>query len=216
MRACKEAGFRCQVASFPLSCPEAMNQIHAWNQDPHVHGIIVQLPAPDADDYINAIHPDKDVDGLGKNSSFIPCTAKGVMVMIDAVPCGESGKHAVVIGRSRLVGKPLAKLLLDADFTVTVCHSKTQDLASITRTADVLISAAGVPNLVTADMVKPGATVIDVGINKHEGKTVGDVCFDEVKEVAGYITPVPGGVGPMTVAMLLDNTAEAFRRCDKF
>lgn len=216
MRACKEAGFICTTANFPEAGPHVLRQIDDWNNDPNVHGIIVQLPAPNSDVYTAFIAGHKDVDGLQKGSVFTPCTAKGVMHMLNTIYEDGAGKHAVVVGRSELVGRPLASLLLNKNYTITVCHSKTQDLASITRTADVLVSATGVPHLIKGDMIKPGSVVIDVGINKLGDKTVGDVCFEEAKDIAGCITPVPGGVGPMTVAMLLENTREAFEQRDVF
>lgn len=208
--ACSRLGYMCQTVSLPESdVDRGMEILMRWAEDPTIHGIIVQLPAPEAGTLLKLIPPYKDVDGLRPDSRFKPCTALAVMHLI-----GEkdlSGYHAVVVGRSEIVGKPVAKLLLDADATITVCHSKTEDLGAITSQADILIVAAGKQDLITADMVKPGATVIDVGINRDPttNKLVGDVDFSMVKYVAGQITPVPGGVGPMTVAMLMENVYQA-------
>jgi len=187
-----------------------------------VHGILVQLPLPkhmDSHKVIETISPAKDVDGFHVASAgalmvgqpgFWPCTPYGCLKMLDAIGYDLKGKHAVVIGRSNIVGKPMAMMLLARDATVTICHSRTQDLAAFTRTADVVVAAVGKRNVLTRDMVKPGAVVIDVGMNRNdEGKLCGDVDFAGVKEVAGWITPVPGGVGPMTRAMLLVNTLQA-------
>ena len=191
------------------------------NQDASVHGILVQLPLPkhlDEASVLRLIDPDKDVDGFHAMNSgrlmngqpgFVPCTPLGVMKLLESYDIDPCGKHAVVIGRSNIVGKPMAMLLLAANATVTVCHSRTQNLAEITRQADILVAAVGRANFVTADMVKPGAAVFDVGINRVDGQIVGDVDYDAVSEVAGYITPVPGGVGQMTIAMLLANTLDA-------
>ena len=191
------------------------------NADASVDGILVQLPLPkhlDEASVLRLIDPDKDVDGFHAMNSgrlmngqpgFVPCTPLGVMKLLEAYGIDPAGKHAVVIGRSNIVGKPMAMLLLRANATVTICHSRTQNLADITRQADILVAAVGRANFVTADMVKPGAAVIDVGINRVDGKLVGDVDFDAVSGVAGYITPVPGGVGQMTIAMLLANTLDA-------
>lgn len=184
--------------------------------------IILQLPVKDGklkDAIIARIPPMKDVDGLGAENTYWiysgrnplhgPCTPQAICKLLIHYNIPLAGKHVVIVGRSYLVGRPLAEMMLQADATVTVCHSKTEDLASITRTADIIVSAAGCPNLITADMVKPGAAVVDVGINRVNGKLVGDVDFENVKEVAGYITPVPGGVGPVTVATLMLETARA-------
>ena len=193
------------------------------NADPAVTGILLQLPLPGhlrADDLLALIDPDKDVDGLTEASAgrlalgkpgLRPCTPSGVIRMLDSAGVDLRGKHAVVIGRSNLVGKPQAQLLLERDATVSICHRHTADLAAITRTADVLVVAAGVPHLVGADAVKPGATVIDVGIHRTDTGLCGDVDTEAVARVAGAVTPVPGGVGPMTIAMLLWNTVEAAR-----
>jgi methylenetetrahydrofolate dehydrogenase (NADP+)/methenyltetrahydrofolate cyclohydrolase len=198
--------------------------IKALNADKRVNGILLQLPLPDhldQDPLIALIDPAKDVDGLtpisagmliqGREGAIAPCTPAGVMVLLREAEVEVEGARAVVIGRSILVGKPLATLLLAANATVTHCHSRTRDLASICREADILVAAAGKPGLIGAEMVREGATVIDVGTNRVDGKLVGDVAFDSVKERAGAITPVPGGVGPMTRAMLLVNTLAAAR-----
>ena len=221
--ACKKAGIRSTVLRLPENCTQAEleDAVRALNEDASVHGILVQLPLPDHLDeaaVLRLIDPDKDVDVFHAMNSgrlmngqrgFVPCTPLGVMRMLEAYGIPVRGKHAVVIGRSNIVGKPMAMLLLAADATVTICHSKTENLAQIARQADILVAAVGRPRFVTADMVKPGATVIDVGINRVDGAIVGDVDFDGVSEVAGYLTPVPGGVGQMTIAMLLANTLDA-------
>ena len=195
--------------------------IKKLNDDDTVHGILVQLPLPkhmDKQRVLSCISPDKDVDGLHAvnagalmtgSRGFIPCTPKGILHLVKSTGIDVSGKRCTVVGRSSLVGKPAALLMLNSDATVTVCHSRTADLGSITKEADILICAAGRPKLITADMVKPGAVVIDVGQNKIDGKWCGDVDFEPVEKIAGYITPVPGGVGPMTIAMLMQNTVEA-------
>ena len=221
--ACKKAGIRSTVLRLPETCAqdELENAVRTLNADDSVHGILVQLPLPahlDEAAVLRLIDPDKDVDGFHAMNSgrlmngqrgFVPCTPLGVMRMLEAYDIPVRGKHAVVIGRSNIVGKPMAMLLLAADATVTICHSRTENLAQITRQADILVAAVGRPRFVTADMVKPGAAVIDVGINRVDGAIVGDVDFDGVSEVAGYLTPVPGGVGQMTIAMLLANTLDA-------
>lgn len=223
--ACKKAGIHSTVLRLPENCTQAEleDAVRALNEDASVHGILVQLPLPDHLDeaaVLRLIDPDKDVDGFHAMNSgrlmngqrgFVPCTPLGVMRMLEAYGIPVRGKHAVVIGRSNIVGKPMAMLLLAADATVTICHSKTENLAQIARQADILVAAVGRPRFVTADMVKPGATVIDVGINRVDGAIVGDVDFDGVSEIAGYLTPVPGGVGQMTIAMLLANTLDAAR-----
>ncbi|XKE46959.1 bifunctional methylenetetrahydrofolate dehydrogenase/methenyltetrahydrofolate cyclohydrolase FolD [Halomonas organivorans] len=205
-----------------------LNQlIEQLNHDPRVHGILVQLPLPshlDEEEVIAAINPAKDVDGFhplnvgalaAGQASLVPCTPQGCMIMLRQVHPDLSGKHAVVVGRSNIVGKPMAALLLQANCTVTIAHSRTRDIASLCRNADIVVAAAGRRELVDADWIKPGATVIDVGINavEVEGKRrlVGDVAFEAVAEKAGAITPVPGGVGPMTIACLLLNTTRAAR-----
>ena len=220
-------GLRSTLERLPATLPEAdlLARIRALNADASVHGILVQLPLPkhmDSHKVIETISPAKDVDGFHVASAgalmvgqpgFWPCTPYGCLKMLDSIGYDLRGKHAVVIGRSNIVGKPMAMMLLGRDATVTVCHSRTQDLKALTLQADVVVAAVGKRNVLTADMVKPGAVVIDVGMNRNdEGKLCGDVDFEGVKEVAGWITPVPGGVGPMTRAMLLVNTIEAAER----
>jgi methylenetetrahydrofolate dehydrogenase (NADP+)/methenyltetrahydrofolate cyclohydrolase len=227
IKACSEAAFDSRHVEFPESVTTAtlLHEIERLNGDPEVHGILVQLPLPrqvDAARVTAAIAPHKDVDGfhvanLGGlvtgHADFAPCTPAGVMEMLRSENIPIEGKHAVVIGRSNIVGKPMALLLLQAGATVTICHSKTADLPSVTRQADILVAAVGKAHFVRADMVKPGACVIDVGINRQQnGKLAGDVEFETVRKVAGWITPVPGGVGPMTIAMLLSNTLKATER----
>lgn len=228
VKACEEAGIRSVLEKYDASMTEAelLARVDALNNDPGIHGILVQLPLPPhIDDHkvIEAISPAKDVDGFHIASAgalmvgeagFKACTPYGCMKMLESIGMKDlKGKHAVVIGRSNIVGKPMAMMLLAANATVTVCHSGTADLAAMTRQADIVVAAVGKRNVLTADMVKPGAVVIDVGMNRNdEGKLCGDVDFDGVKEVAGWITPVPGGVGPMTIAMLLVNTLESAER----
>ena len=228
VKACEEAGIRSVLEKYDASMTEAelLARVEALNNDPAIHGILVQLPLPKhIDDHkvIEAISPAKDVDGFHVASAgalvvgepgFKACTPYGCMKMLESLGMQDlKGKHAVVIGRSNIVGKPMALMLLAANATVTVCHSGTADLGAMTRQADVIVAAVGKRNVLTADMVKPGAVVIDVGMNRNdEGKLCGDVDFDGVKEVAGWITPVPGGVGPMTIAMLLVNTLESAER----
>jgi len=224
IRACEETGLQSMLRQFPEGISESrlLDCIAELNADRTVHGILVQLPLPkalNAERVLDAISPAKDVDGfhaanLGAlvqgRPGFVPGTPSGVMRLIEHAGVPLAGRHAVVVGRSAIVGKPMALLLLQKDATVTMCHSKTANLASLTRQADVLIAAVGKANMITADMVKPGACVIDVGINRQaDGKLAGDVDFAGVREVAGCITPVPGGVGPMTVAMLIANTVRA-------
>ncbi|ODU06043.1 MAG: bifunctional 5,10-methylene-tetrahydrofolate dehydrogenase/5,10-methylene-tetrahydrofolate cyclohydrolase [Pseudonocardia sp. SCN 72-86] len=222
-RLCTQVGMRDLHRHLPADVGQAelASIITELNADPAVTGILLQLPLPKhlrADDLLALIDPDKDVDGLTEASAgrlalgkpgLRPCTPSGVIRMLDSAGVDLRGKHAVVIGRSNLVGKPQAQLLLERDATVSICHRHTADLAAITRTADVLVVAAGVPHLVGADAVKPGATVIDVGIHRTDTGLCGDVDTDAVAQVAGAVTPVPGGVGPMTIAMLLWNTVEA-------
>ncbi|RIX84805.1 bifunctional methylenetetrahydrofolate dehydrogenase/methenyltetrahydrofolate cyclohydrolase FolD [Acidovorax cavernicola] len=225
-----ETGLQATLETYPADLSEAdlLARIRALNDDPKVHGILVQLPLPkhmDSQKVIETISPAKDVDGFHVASAgalmtgapgFWPCTPHGCMKMLESIGYDLRGKHAVVIGRSNIVGKPMAMMLLAKSATVTICHSATQDLGAITRQADVIVAAVGKLDLLTADMVKPGAVVIDVGMNrKADGKLAGDVDFDGVKEVASWITPVPGGVGPMTRAMLLVNTLEAAERAAK-
>ncbi len=222
-----ETGLVANLERYPADMAEAdlLARIHALNDDPAVHGILVQLPLPkhmDSHQVIEAISPAKDVDGFHVASAgalmvgqpgFWPCTPHGCMKMLESIGYDLRGKHAVVVGRSNIVGKPMAMMLLAQNATVTICHSATADLGAMTRQADVVVAAVGKANLLTADMVKPGAVVIDVGMNRNaEGKLCGDVDFAGVKDVAGWITPVPGGVGPMTRAMLLANTLEAAER----
>ncbi len=223
-KACEEVGFYSEVITKPekTSQRELLEIIDSLNKRADIDGILVQLPLPkhiNEKAVIGAISPKKDVDAfspfnVGKlmigDSVFLPCTPAGVMELIRSTGVEICGKNCVVIGRSNIVGKPMAMLLLKESGTVTVCHSKTENLAEICSSADILVSAVGKPNFVTADMVKEGAVVIDVGINHNEeGKMCGDVKFDEVEPKAGFITPVPGGVGPMTIAMLMDNTLKA-------
>ncbi|MEA3118146.1 MAG: methylenetetrahydrofolate dehydrogenase / methenyltetrahydrofolate cyclohydrolase [Paraburkholderia sp.] len=227
VKACEDNGIHSSFDRYPATLSEAalLARIDALNHDPEIHGILVQLPLPphiDSHKVIEAIAPEKDVDGFHVANAgalmtgkplFRPCTPYGVMKMFDACGIDLKGANAVVIGRSNIVGKPMALLLLEAGATVTICHSKTRDIATHTRTADVIVAATGRRNLVTPDMVKPGAAVIDVGMNRDDaGKLCGDVDFAGVREVAGFITPVPGGVGPMTITMLLVNTIEAAER----
>ncbi len=227
VKACADAGLHSVLEQYPADLTEAelLKRISFLNADPAIHGILVQLPLPahiDAQKVIEAIAPNKDVDGfhiasagalMTGTSSFLPCTPYGCMKMLESIGYDLRGKHAVVIGRSNIVGKPMALLLLQKNATVTVCHSATADLKAITLQADVVVAAVGKRNVLTADMVKPGAVVIDVGMNRTpEGKLCGDVDFDGVQAVASHITPVPGGVGPMTITMLLVNTLEAAER----
>lgn len=224
---CETSGVRSVLDRYPASFSEAelLARIQVLNADPSIHGILVQMPLPkhiDPHKVIETISPLKDVDGFHVQSAgalmvgqpgFRPCTPYGCMKLIETTGISLKGKNAVVIGRSNTVGKPMALLLLQANATVTICHSGTTDIGLYTRQADVVVAAVGKRNVLTADMVKPGAVVIDVGMNrKDDGKLCGDVDFDGVKEVAGWITPVPGGVGPMTRAMLLVNTLEAAER----
>jgi len=223
-RACEETGVRSEVHEFPEQVSETalLDRVAQLNADPRVHGILVQLPLPrhlDPSLVLAAVSPMKDVDGfhaanlgalLQGRPGFVPGTPAGVMRLLEHAGVPLAGRHAVIVGRSAIVGKPLALLLLQKDATVTICHSKTRDLASVTRQADILVAAVGQAKLITAPMVKRGACVIDVGINRlPDGKLAGDVDFAAVREIAGSITPVPGGVGPMTVAMLIVNTVRA-------
>ena len=227
VKACSEAGLHSVLEKYEASMAEAelLARIEALNRDPAIHGILVQLPLPahiDAHKVIESISPVKDVDGFHVASAgalmvgqpgFWPCTPYGCMKMLESIHYDLKGKHAVVIGRSNIVGKPMALMLLQQNATVTICHSATRDLKAMTLQADVIVAAVGKRNVLTADMVKPGAVVIDVGMNRNdEGKLCGDVDFEGVKQVAGWITPVPGGVGPMTITMLLVNTLEAAER----
>ncbi|MFN4148176.1 MAG: bifunctional methylenetetrahydrofolate dehydrogenase/methenyltetrahydrofolate cyclohydrolase FolD [Rhodocyclaceae bacterium] len=225
--ACEKAGFASLKFTYPADAEPAMvlGKIAELNADPSVHGILVQLPLPrqfDTDAVLEAIAPDKDVDGFHAENvgslmqgkpRFIPCTPHGVMKMLESANVPLRGAEAVIVGRSNIVGKPMAMLLLAQDCTVTLCHSRTRDLAFHTKRADILVAAVGRAKMITGAMIKPGAVVIDVGINRlPDGKLCGDVDFDSAKEVAGMITPVPGGVGPMTITMLLANTLIAAER----
>jgi methylenetetrahydrofolate dehydrogenase (NADP+)/methenyltetrahydrofolate cyclohydrolase len=227
VKACADAGLHSVLERYEADMTEAalLARIDALNKDPSIHGILVQLPVPkhiDANKVIEAIAPEKDVDGFHIASAgalmvgqpgFLPCTPYGCMKMLESIGYNLRGKHAVVIGRSNIVGKPMAMLLLQKNATVTICHSGTKDLKAMTLQADVIVAAVGKVDVLTADMVKPGAVVIDVGMNRNgEGKLCGDVDYAGVREVAGYITPVPGGVGPMTITMLLVNTLESAER----
>jgi len=236
VKACEDNGLYSVLDKHPATLSEAdlLARVDALNKDPAIHGILVQLPLPkhiDAQKVIEAIAPAKDVDGFHVASAgalmvgqpgFWPCTPYGCMKMLESLNDGQGydlrGKHAVVIGRSNIVGKPMALMLLQKNATVTICHSATADLKAMTLQADVIVAAVGKRNVLTADMVKPGAVVIDVGMNRipvgepGEGKLCGDVDFDGVSQVAGYITPVPGGVGPITITMLLVNTLQAAER----
>ncbi len=228
VKTCEDVGFHSVLEKYDATLTEEqlLARVAALNNDPAIQGILVQLPLPKhIDDHkvIEAISPLKDVDGFHVASAgalmvgevgFKACTPYGCMKMLESIGMQDlRGKHAVVIGRSNIVGKPMAMMLLAANATVTVCHSGTADLAAMTRQADIVVAAVGKRNVLTADMVKPGAVVIDVGMNRNdEGKLCGDVDFDGVKQVAGWITPVPGGVGPMTITMLLVNTLEAAER----
>ncbi len=227
IRACAETGIESLEFRMPAETSQEtlLAKIRELNDDDAVDGILVQMPVPkhiDPNKVIDTISPKKDVDGFHIQSAgslmtgqpgFLPCTPYGVMKLLEAAGCSPEGKHAVVVGRSNIVGKPQAMLLLGKNATVTVAHSRTPDLGAVTRQADILVAAVGRARLIKADMVKPGAVVIDVGMNRDEaGKLCGDVDFDAVKGIAGAITPVPGGVGPMTIAMLLTNTVEAVER----
>jgi methylenetetrahydrofolate dehydrogenase (NADP+)/methenyltetrahydrofolate cyclohydrolase len=227
VKACVDSGLHSVLEQYPASMTEAelLARIDTLNTDDSIHGILVQLPLPahiDAQKVIEAISPAKDVDGFHVASAgalmvgqpgFWPCTPYGCMKMLESIGYKLRGKHAVVIGRSNIVGKPMALMLLQQNATVTICHSATADLKAMTLQADVIVAAVGKRNVLTADMVKPGAVVIDVGMNRNEEcKLCGDVDFEGVSQVAGYITPVPGGVGPMTITMLLVNTLEAAER----
>jgi methylenetetrahydrofolate dehydrogenase (NADP+)/methenyltetrahydrofolate cyclohydrolase len=224
VKACEEAGLHSVLEKYDANMTEAelLARVESLNHDASIHGILVQLPLPahiDAQKVIEAISPAKDVDGFHIASAgalmtgmpgFWPCTPYGCMKMLDSIGYDLKGKHAVVIGRSNIVGKPMALMLLQKNATVTICHSATPDLKAMTLQADVIVAAVGQRNVLTADMVKPGAVVLDVGMNRNdEGKLCGDVDFEGVRQVASYITPVPGGVGPMTITMLLVNTLEA-------
>jgi methylenetetrahydrofolate dehydrogenase (NADP+)/methenyltetrahydrofolate cyclohydrolase len=222
-KACAALGMYSEehLLSADISQDELIDTIKALNADPKIHGILVQLPIPahlDEDEVIETILPSKDVDGfhpinvgrlmIGK-PTFVPCTPAGIIKLIKSTGVDIRGKNAAVVGRSNIVGKPAATLLLQEHATVTICHSRTRDLAAHCRNADILVVAVGRQEIIRGDMIKPGAIVIDVGTNKVEGRLLGDVAFEEAKETAGFITPVPGGVGPMTIAMLMTNTVRA-------
>jgi len=230
VKACAELGLHSEHIELPADTSEAdlLNKIAQFNTDPKIHGLLVQLPVPkhiDSRKVIEAISPEKDVDGFHPinvgalatgNMRFAPCTPFGSMTLLKKSGVPIEGKHAVVIGRSNIVGKPMALLLLHHNATVTICTSKTVDLAKHTRDADILVVAIGRAKMITGDMIKPGAAVIDVGMNRDEnGKLCGDVDFDSAKEVAGWITPVPGGVGPMTITMLVANTVQSAERASQ-
>jgi methylenetetrahydrofolate dehydrogenase (NADP+) / methenyltetrahydrofolate cyclohydrolase len=226
-KACEEVGIYSEEHHLPETTTQVdlKKLIARLNFDPRIHGILVQLPLPmpiDTDKILFEISPDKDVDGLhpyniGRltmgSPVFVPCTPAGVMAMLDYHKIPVEGRRALIVGRSNLVGRPVSLLLMHRNATITICHSRTRDLASISREGDILVAAIGRPRFITAEMVKPGAAVIDVGINRlADGSLVGDVDYPEVSKKAGWITPVPGGVGPMTIAMLLKNTLESAKR----
>ena len=227
-KACESVGIRSMVRHFPTSVSQAEleAQLEAWNADPSVHGVLIQHPVPkplDEAALLRQLDPRKDVDGITPHSlgalvagepAFGACTPLGIITLLDAYKIPIEGKHAVVVGRSVILGKPMALMLLNRHATVTICHSRTRDLASFTRQADILVAAVGKPEFITGAMLKPGAVVIDAGYNRVEGRTgdVGDVHVESAAPVASAITPVPGGVGPMTVAMLLQNTVDAAER----
>ncbi|MDP4169120.1 MAG: bifunctional methylenetetrahydrofolate dehydrogenase/methenyltetrahydrofolate cyclohydrolase FolD [Bacillota bacterium] len=223
-KACKDLGMLSLLIELPESLPEndLLTKIKELNEDPTIHGILVQLPLPkqiNEKKVIESISPEKDVDGfhpinIGRmmtgQETFLPCTPFGIMVMLKEMEIETEGKHVVIVGRSNIVGKPSGQLFLNENATVTYCHSRTKDLKFHTRQADILVSAVGIANFITADHVSDGAVVIDVGMNRDEnGKLCGDVAFETVKQKAGYITPVPGGVGPMTITMLMYNTMKS-------
>ena len=224
-----EIGFHVERFNLEESVSQLdlLNLVNKLNNNPKIHGILVQLPLPKHIDesYItNSILPHKDVDGFtpinignlaAGNDILAPATAKAIINLIESTNTKIEGKHAVVVGRSDIVGKPVALMLLQRNATVTICHSKTKNLSEFTKKADIIVAAVGKPNTITVDMVKDGAVVIDVGINRMDGKIVGDVDFENVKKVAGCITPVPGGVGPMTIAMLMQNTLNAKELAEK-
>ena len=225
-KACEEAGIASWLHDLPARTAQAelLRLVQDLNRDPAIHGILVQLPLPEGIDeraVLETVDPAKDVDGftfasvgrlVENRATLVPCTPAGILELLDREKIPIQGKDAVVVGRSEIVGKPVAMLLLHRHATVTICHSRTADLPGHCRRADILVAAVGRPKLVTGEMIKPGAAVIDVGINRVDGKLVGDVDFESARERAGHITPVPGGVGPMTVALLLRNTLEACGR----
>ena len=229
-KACDEIGFYHEQYDLPAEISEAeiLELVDELNRSDKIHGILIQAPLPKGLDFkniINHISPDKDVDAFHPYNvgqimigdfEFLPCTPAGVMELIHETGVSVEGKNCVVVGRSNIVGKPQAMLLLKENGTVTICHSRTPDLASVTRNADILVSAVGKAGIITGDMIKPGAVVIDVGMNRNEdGKLVGDVDFASAETVAGYVTPVPGGVGPMTITMLMKNTLRAARKWEQ-
>ena len=223
---CRELGFKSFEQKLSLDTSEAklLQLIKELNSNNDIHGILVQLPLPnqiDSEKILQAIDPNKDVDGfhpinVGKlvvgNALLTPCTPSGIIKLLDHYEIDISGKHAVVLGRSNIVGKPISMLLLQRNATITICHSRTKNLEGITRSADILVAAIGRANFVTENMVSKGAIVIDVGINRVDGKLTGDINFETVSKKASYITPVPGGVGPMTIALLMENTLKAFKK----
>ncbi len=225
-KACKAVGFDSILHRLPeeTTQDELLSLVEEMNNDPRIDGILVQLPLPrhiNSDSIIAAIKPEKDVDGfhpinMGKLVTGLkgtePCTPKGIMYLLNEYGIELEGKRAVVLGRSNIVGKPIAHMFMGKNATVTVCHSRTKDMASYTKEADIIVAAIGKAKFLTADMVKEGAVIVDVGINRLEEGLVGDVDFEALKEKASYITPVPGGIGPMTIAMLLLNTLEAFEK----
>lgn len=230
VKACAEIGLHSRRVALPANTPEVtlLEKIAELNADPAIHGLLVQLPLPphiDSHKVLEAISPSKDVDGFHPMNVgalvtgatlFPPCTPSGTMKLLEKMGVEIDGKHAVVVGRSNIVGKPMALMLLHKSATVTICTSRTKDLGKHTRDADILVVATGKAQMVTGDMIKPGAVVIDIGINRlPDGRLVGDVDFESAKEVAGLITPVPGGVGPMTIAMLMANTIQAAERAGK-
>lgn len=225
-KACIEAGFKSVVHRLPfdVTTEQLLNLVNSLNSDNLIDGILVQLPLPkhiDEKRVLYGVDPSKDVDGfhpinvglmhIGEDTLF-PCTPYGVMKIFEEYNIDLSGKHAVVVGRSNIVGKPMASLLLKSNATVTICHSKTKDIESVVRLGDVVVAAVGIPNFIKSSFIKEGAVVIDVGINRLDGKLVGDVDFEDVKDKCSYITPVPGGVGPMTIAMLMANTLKSYQK----
>jgi len=228
-KTCNEVGFYCERYNLGKDTSELdlLNLVNDLNQKTNIHGILVQLPLPKQIDeriITNSIAPHKDVDGftplslgnlISESAILAPATARAVLRLIESTGINLDGKNAVVVGRSNIVGKPTAMMLLEKNATVTICHSKTKNLAEHTKKADILVAAVGKPRLITKGMVKDGAVVIDVGINRIDGQVVGDVDFDNVKEIAGYLTPVPGGVGPMTIAMLMENTLMAMELAER-
>ena len=228
-KACKDVGFYCERFDLDKDISEIdlLKLVSDLNQKPNLHGILVQLPLPKQIDeklITNSILPHKDVDGftpvslgslISENTILAPATARAILHLIESTGIKIEGKNAVVVGRSNIVGKPTAMMLLEKNATVTICHSKTKNLAEHTKKADILVVAVGRPRLITKEMVKEGSVIIDVGINRLDGKVIGDVDFDNVKDAAGFITPVPGGVGPMTIAMLMENTLKAMELAQK-